>query len=154
MSNQQPGPYGPPQQQHGPQQNYGQPQNYGPPQGYDQQGYGQQGYGQQGYGQQQGYGPPQGYGQLEGYGQQQGYGSQGIYEASFVKHTGALILWQQNTTHYRGTFEQITEAYRKTQNHNYAAGWWSIASILVWNWVAIIGNSRRYKKVKEAAGVQ
>lgn len=117
MSNQQPGPYGPPHQ------NYGPPQNYGPQ--YAQQGYGHQ----------------------------QGYGQQPIFEASFVKHTGALILWQQNTTHYRGTFEQITEAYRKTQNHNYAAGWWSIASILVWNWVAIIGNSRRYKKVKQAAGI-
>ena len=123
MSNQQPGPYGPPHQ------NYGPPQNYGQQPG---QHYGQH------------YGQPYG---------QQGYGQQPIFEASFVKHTGALILWQQSTTHYRGTFEQITEAYRKTQNHNYAAGWWSIASILVWNWVAIIGNSRRYKKIQQAAAL-
>ncbi len=138
MSNQQPGPYGPPQQQYGQQQNHG------------QQPYGQQS--QYGYDQSQGQGYGQPYGQPQGQPHGQAYG-QPIFEASFVKHTGALILWQQNTTHYRGTFEQITEAYRKTQNHNYAAGWWSIASILVWNWVAIIGNSRRYKKVKQAAGV-
>lgn len=133
------------QQQPYPQQQQGYPDQQQYQQPTYPQGNPQQGYDQQSYGQQQGYDQQAAYGQ----GHQQGGG---IYEARFVKHTGALILWQQRTTTYTGTFEQITQAYKSTQSHNLAAGWWSVASILCWNWVALIGNKIRYNKVKQAAG--
>ncbi|HEY3504953.1 MAG TPA: hypothetical protein VGN37_19485 [Actinocatenispora sp.] len=154
-------------QQHAPQQPaYAQQPQYAPQGQQPQQGqYGQQ-YPQQGQYQQaqyqqaqQGQYPQQGqYGQQY---QQAQYGQhpQGQYapaggqlEASFIKHTGMLIWWQQSTTTHTGTFEQITKAYTGAQTHNLLAGWWSISSVVVFNWWAIFRNMYEYHKVKKAAG--
>lgn len=69
-----------------------------------------------------------------------------------MKHTGMLILWTTQTQRHYGTFEQITQAYKSAQGHNLAAGWWSVASILFWNWFSLIRNAVAYGKVKKAAG--
>lgn len=132
-----------------PQQQYGAPQGYAPPpqQQYappPQQQYApppqQPGYQQQHPGYQQG-----GYQQHPGYQQQ-------VVSAEFLKHTGALIWWQQSTVRVQGSFEDVTAAYKKAQLHCLTLGWWSISSVLAFNWIAMISNVIAYGRVKKAAG--
>ena len=135
---QQPGqPYGGPQQ---PGQQYGGPQHPGQPYGGPQQFPGQQQPGKP-------YGGPQQYGQPG-----TGAATNDALTASFIKHTGMLLLWQQNTRHHRGTFDQITTQYKQAQLHCLLAGWWSISSVIFFNWFALGKNMYEYGKVKKAAG--
>jgi hypothetical protein len=145
-------PAGGPQPPAAPQYAPGTPTQYAPPQ-HGQPQHGQPQYGQPQYGQP---GPaPQGYGpgaEQQGYGQQ-GYGQPGAaLTATFVKHTGMLLLWQQNTRRYQGSFEQITAKYKQAQLHCLLAGWWSISSVIFFNWFALGKNMYEYGKVKKAAG--
>jgi hypothetical protein len=155
-------PAGGPQPPAAPQYAPGTPTQYAPPQ-HGQPQHGQPQYGQPQYGQPQ-YGQPQ-YGQPgpapQGYGpgaEQQGYGQPGhgqpgaALTATFVKHTGMLLLWQQNTRRYQGSFEQITAKYKQAQLHCLLAGWWSISSVIFFNWFALGKNMYEYGKVKKAAG--
>jgi len=131
-----------PYQQQPPAQQYG-----AAPQQAPQQQYGQQQYGQP-------Y-PPQGQYQQQQYAQQQqqGWGPQGgTYQASFTKHTGMLLAWQQSRQTVTGNFEQVEQAYKSAQTHNLTVGWWSISSIIAFNWIAIFGNMIAFNKVKKAAG--
>src|SRR6185437_4845066 len=68
-----------------------------------------------------------------------------------IKHTGALIFWHQQSVAVTGTLEQCEAAYKSAQTHNLAAGWWSMASLLVMNWIAIFSNMRAIKKVRAMA---
>ncbi len=124
-----PAPYGPPAQ-------YPPAQQYPPQQGQYQQ-----------------YPPPQQHHQGQQYQQGQYQQAQGgTYTARFIKHTGMLILWQQSTATSRGSFEQIAADYRSAQQHCLLAGWWSISSILAFNWYALIKNAVVFGKVKREAG--
>jgi len=76
----------------------------------------------------------------------------GQLQASYIKHTGMLIWWQQSTTTHTGTFEELQQAYSRAQTHNLLAGWWSISSVVAFNWWAIFRNMYEYHKVKKAAG--
>jgi hypothetical protein len=164
---QQPGPYQQVPPQHGYQQyppQPGQQQNPYLPQ-YAHQGQPpQQQYASQQYASQQ-YAPqaaqqypqanhqPQPAPYQQGF-QQGGYPQQGgpVFEASFLKHTGMLIAWQHRTIQYHGSFEEIQAAYKAAQVHCATAGWWSIASILFWNWYCLIRNAVTFGKIKKAAG--
>lgn len=132
---QQPAPqYGGPQ--YAPQQPYPPQQQPYPPQ---QQPYPPQGQ------------PPQYPGQQ--YGQQPGWGPQGgVYEIRLTRHTGAVIWWQQSRRTVTGSFEQIEQEYKSAQTHNLTLGWWSISSIIIYNWIAIFGNMINFNKVKKSAG--
>lgn len=133
------------QQQPAPQ--YGSaPQQPYPPQ--QQQPYPPQGQYQQQYPAQQQY-PGQQYGQQPGWGAPQGGG---VYQARFTRHTGMLLMWQQSRRTVSGSFEQVEQEYKAAQTHNLTAGWWSISSIIAFNWIAIFGNMYAFSKVKKAAG--
>ena len=41
--------------------------------------------------------------------------------------------------------------YDKAQQHNLLFGWWSIASILFFNWFALISNSRAAGQLRKIA---
>ena len=81
-------------------------------------------------------------------GQHQGHD---IFEARFKKHTGLLLIAQTRTFVVRGTLEQVKAAYKSAQTHNLLAGWWGIISLLVYNWIALIGNAHQMTRVKRAA---
>jgi hypothetical protein len=105
--------------------------------------------------QQYGQPVPQPYGQPGAqYGQPGAqYGQPGAaLSATFIKHTGMLLLWQQSTRRYQGSFEQITAKYKEAQLHCLLAGWWSISSVIFFNWFALGKNMYEYGKVKKAAG--
>ena len=123
------------------------------PQQYQQANHQQYAQPQQQFGPpaQQQHAPRQYAGQQQAY-DQQGYAGGQLVEAAFVKHTGMLLAWSSRTERHYGTFEQISQAYKSAQVHNLAAGWWSVASILFWNWFALIRNAVVFGKVKKAAG--
>lgn len=50
-----------------------------------------------------------------------------------------------------GTYAQCDAAIDDAQTHCLAAGWWSIASLLVWNWIAISTNSGARKRLRAQA---
>jgi hypothetical protein len=74
-----------------------------------------------------------------------------IFYLKLRKHTGIVLLFQQQTYTITGTLEQCQVAYRDAQIHNLAAGWWSLASVLFWNWFALIANARAMSEVRTAA---
>ena len=62
------------------------------------------------------------------------------FHLRLCEHTGAVVFWQHRSYTFTGTLEQCEAAYRTAQLHNLWAGWWSVVSLLVMNWVALISN--------------
>ncbi|MGZ4528207.1 MAG: DUF2510 domain-containing protein [Mycobacterium sp.] len=73
------------------------------------------------------------------------------FSIRLYKHTGAVILWNQQRYVVTGTLEQCESAYRGAQNHNLLAGWWSLVSVLVMNWIALISNLNAIRQVRRLA---
>jgi hypothetical protein len=73
------------------------------------------------------------------------------YYLKLIKHTGALILWQQRSYTVSGTLEECQAAYRAAQTHNLVAGWWSLVSLFLMNWVAQISNLSAIRQVRAMA---
>ncbi|ORB73070.1 DUF2510 domain-containing protein [Mycobacterium scrofulaceum] len=73
------------------------------------------------------------------------------FQLSLTEHTGAVIFWQQRSYTFTGTLEQCERAYRTAQAHNLGAGWWSVVSLLVMNWVALISNWGAIRGVRKLA---
>jgi len=74
------------------------------------------------------------------------------YRLRVIRHMGLLLAWQQSTRQYAGTYEQCMAEYNKAQQHNLLFGWWSIASILFFNWFALVSNSRAAGQLRKIAG--
>ncbi|MDP7703778.1 MULTISPECIES: DUF2510 domain-containing protein [unclassified Mycobacterium] len=74
-----------------------------------------------------------------------------MFHISLLKHTGALIFWQQQTVRYTGTLEQCERAYKDAQTHCLLAGWWSLASLVVFNWIALFSNMHAIRQVRNLA---
>ena len=68
-----------------------------------------------------------------------------------TKHTGALIFWQQRSYTVTGTLQECEAAYRDAQIHNLAAGWWSLLSVVLMNWIALFSNVGAINKVRRLA---
>lgn len=63
-----------------------------------------------------------------------------VFQVRVMKHTGLAIVCVNQRCTTTGTFAQCEAAIRNAQLHNLLAGWWSVASVLVWNWVALFHN--------------
>jgi Protein of unknown function (DUF2510) len=74
------------------------------------------------------------------------------YFIKLHKHTGLVLLMLRQSYGFSGTLPECERAYRAAQTHNLLAGWWGLASALVFNWIAIfsnvsaINNLRRYAR--------
>ncbi len=73
------------------------------------------------------------------------------FHLSLCEHTGAVVFWQHRSYTFTGTLERCEAAYRTAQLHNLGAGWWSVVSLLVMNWVALISNWSAVRGVRELA---
>jgi hypothetical protein len=73
------------------------------------------------------------------------------FSVRLAKHTGAVILWHHQRYTVTGTLEECEAAYRSAQLHNLLAGWWSLVSVVVMNWVALISNFSAIRQVRKAA---
>ena len=51
----------------------------------------------------------------------------------------------------RGTYAQCDAALRSAQTQNLIVGWWSLLSILVLNWVALVHNANARKQLNRDA---
>jgi hypothetical protein len=83
---------------------------------------------------------------------QGGNAGQQIFTLTLQKHTGMLIVMRRQEFTVRGTLAQCEDAYKKTQVHNLVFGWWGLLSMLLFNWIAILGNMSAMSKVRQLAG--
>ncbi|WP_051754231.1 hypothetical protein [Mycobacterium kansasii] len=67
-------------------------------------------------------------------------GNQRRFQVRIRKHTGLAILMLNQTYTVTGTFAECEAALRGALVHNLLLGWWSLASLLIWNWVALVEN--------------
>jgi hypothetical protein len=74
-----------------------------------------------------------------------------VFAIGLLKHTGALIFWQQQTVRFTGTLQQCEKAYRDAQTHCLLAGWWSPLSAFLMNWIALFSNISAIGKVRKLA---
>jgi hypothetical protein len=72
-----------------------------------------------------------------------------LYEISLITHTGVLIFGHQQTRRHIGTLTQCQQAYRSAQTHCLLAGWWSPASLIAYNWVALFSNMGAIRRVRK-----
>lgn len=64
-----------------------------------------------------------------------------LFSVRLMKHTGLAVMFLNQRYTVTGTFAQCEAAIRLAQTHNLTAGWWSVASLAVWNWVALGANA-------------
>jgi hypothetical protein len=78
-------------------------------------------------------------------------GREPVFQVRLMKHTGMAIMFLNQQYTVTGTFAQCDAAIRQAQNHNLTAGWWSVLSLAVMNWVALGTNaSARHTLRKQA----
>jgi hypothetical protein len=73
------------------------------------------------------------------------------FQMQLIKHTGLLVAYQQQTYTIVGTLEQCERAYRDARDHCLAAGWWSLLSALLMNWIALSSNKGAIEQVRKLA---
>jgi len=74
-----------------------------------------------------------------------------IFQVTTMSHIGAVIFWFNQRQVVRGTYAQCDAALRSAQTQNLLVGWWSVLSILVLNWVAIVYNSNARRQLNKDA---
>lgn len=77
--------------------------------------------------------------------------SEPLFQIGLLKHTGAVIFWHQQSSRYTGTLQQCEQAYKDAQTHCLLAGWWSLGSLVVLNWIALFSNMRAIRQVRTLA---
>jgi hypothetical protein len=77
--------------------------------------------------------------------------NQPLFRVRLVKHTGLMMMWHQQTYTVTGTYRQCEAAIRAAQQHNLAAGWWSLLSVLLLNWIALATNESARKQLQRNA---
>ncbi len=131
---------GPQPHQQDPRQTHGHPPQPYPPQPYPNQPYPPQPYPNQPY-------PGQGF--HTAHNQPPPY-AQGppLFQMRLTEHTGMVLMWSQRSYTVVGTIEQCEAYFQRAQSHCLGAGWWSIASVLLFNWLALSSNRRAIKSAR------
>ena len=70
------------------------------------------------------------------------------FRMTLRRHTGLMVLFLNQRYSFTGTLEECEQAYRLAQTHNLLGGWWSVASLVVWNWVCLLGNHNQIQQVR------
>ena len=73
------------------------------------------------------------------------------FQITLIKHTGLLFAYQEQTYTVIGTLEHCERAYRDARDHCLAAGWWSVLSVLLMNWIALSSNKSAIEHVRRIA---
>ncbi|WP_374023299.1 hypothetical protein [Mycobacterium sp. HNNTM2301] len=81
-------------------------------------------------------------------------GDQPLFAVRVRKHTGAVILMFNQTYTVTGTLAQCEAALDNALLHNLLAGWWSVASVLIWNWVTLLENHNARKHLRRQAAAR
>jgi hypothetical protein len=73
------------------------------------------------------------------------------FQVRLTKHTGLVMAWYNQSYTVTGNFAQCEHAISQAQQYNLIAGWWSMTSVLVWNWVALAANHSARKTLRANA---
>lgn len=76
---------------------------------------------------------------------------QPLFQVRITKHTGLVMLTVNQSYTFTGTFAQCEAELRGALLHNLLAGWWSITSVIAWNWIALIENHNARKALRRQA---
>jgi hypothetical protein len=74
-----------------------------------------------------------------------------VFQVRLMKHVGLAIAWYNRSYTVTGNYAQCQAAVTDAQHHNLAFGWWSIASVLLWNWIALATNASARKTLQRQA---
>jgi hypothetical protein len=74
-----------------------------------------------------------------------------VFQVEVHQHTGLLLAFQSQERRFAGTYEQCLAELKRAQIHNLTAGWWSITSILILNWLALGQNRLSKRKLRREA---
>jgi hypothetical protein len=74
-----------------------------------------------------------------------------LFQIGLYRHTGVLIAFFTRGYAFTGTLAQCEKAYRDAQLYNLLAGWWSLASIVALNWIALGRNLHNVNKLRRIA---
>jgi hypothetical protein len=74
-----------------------------------------------------------------------------VFRIRLKRHIGLVIAWSQRTVTYTGTLAECERAYREAQIFCLAAGWWSITSVVLFNWIALVSNMSAIGQVRRMA---
>ena len=74
-----------------------------------------------------------------------------VFQVRLKRHIGLLIAFQQRSYTFTGTLEECERAYRGAQIFNLTAGWWSITSVFLFNWIALFSNMSAIGQVRALA---
>lgn len=74
-----------------------------------------------------------------------------LFQVEVHQHTGLLLAFQSQQRMFTGTYEQCLAELKRAQTHNLTAGWWSITSIVILNWLALGQNRLSKRKLRREA---
>jgi hypothetical protein len=72
-----------------------------------------------------------------------------LYQVTVTRHTGLLIMWWNQRNTITGTYAQCEAAIDDARTYCLIAGWWSLASLLVWNWVSLVQNASARRSLRQ-----
>lgn len=78
-------------------------------------------------------------------------GGQPLFRVRITKHTGLVFLTLNQRYTYTGTFAQCEAELRGALLHNLLAGWWSMFSVILLNWIALAENHNARKALRRQA---
>lgn len=73
------------------------------------------------------------------------------FQVRVMKHTGIVLFWLNQYSTVTGTFAQCDAAIRQARDYCIGAGWWSLPSIVLWNWIALSHNSSARRTLYQEA---
>jgi hypothetical protein len=74
-----------------------------------------------------------------------------VFQVRPMKHTGLLLVWYNQRSAVTGTYAQCLAAINAAQRYNRVVGWWSVASLFLWNWIALGANRSERKRLGQQA---
>lgn len=74
-----------------------------------------------------------------------------LFQVAVHTHIGMLLAWHSREAKFTGTYEQCLAELKRAQLQNLLIGWWSITSIVLWNWMALFMNAASRRSLRRQA---
>lgn len=77
-----------------------------------------------------------------------------VFKVRVRRHVGLLLAWYSREYTFTGSYAECQQELARADRLNRMLGWWSIPSVLLWNWVALTGISVSRKSLQREAAVR
>jgi hypothetical protein len=74
-----------------------------------------------------------------------------VYQVPLTKVNGFVVITQRRTVTYKGTLDQLEGVARGVRAHNLLLGWLGIPAGLIWTPMALAGNTKAMRQLRELA---